>query len=167
MTNTATESVWDYPRPPRLEPTASLIRIVHCGVLIAETTRALRILETSHPPVYYIPPADIALRYLRIADRSSSFCEFKGAASYWSIDVSAALEKPTRAALSPDAAWSYAHPSRAYAALADHLAFYASRVDECTVDGERVTAQPGDFYGGWITSRITGPFKGPPGTLGW
>jgi uncharacterized protein (DUF427 family) len=167
MTNTTTESVWDYPRPPRLEPTASLIRIVHCGVLIAETTRALRILETSHPPVYYIPPADIALRYLRIADRRSSFCEFKGAASYWSIDVSTALEKPTKSAVSQDAAWSYAHPSRTYAALADHLAFYASRVDECTVDGERVTAQPGDFYGGWITSRITGPFKGPPGTLGW
>jgi len=167
MTNTATESVWDYPRPPRLEPTPSLIRIVHCGVLIAETTRALRILETSHPPVYYIPPADIALKYLRISERRSSFCEFKGSATYWSIDVSSALERPTRAALSQDAAWSYEHPSRAYAALADHLAFYASRVDECTVDGERVTAQPGDFYGGWITSRITGPFKGPPGTLGW
>jgi uncharacterized protein (DUF427 family) len=167
MTNTATESVWDYPRPPRLEPTPSLIRVLHAGVLLAETTRALRILETSHPPVYYIPPADIVLKYLRISERRSSFCEFKGAATYWSIDVSAALTKPARAAVSTDAAWSYPHPSRQYAALADHLAFYASRVDECTVDGERVTAQPGDFYGGWITSRITGPFKGPPGTLGW
>jgi uncharacterized protein (DUF427 family) len=162
-----TESVWDYPRPPRLEPTTSLIRVLHGGVLIAETTRALRILETSHPPVYYIPPADIALKYLRISERRSSFCEFKGAATYWSIDVNAALAKPSRAAVSADAAWSYAHPSQAYAALADHLAFYASRVDECTVDGERATAQPGDFYGGWITSRILGPFKGPPGTLGW
>jgi uncharacterized protein (DUF427 family) len=163
----ATESVWDYPRPPRLEPTASHIRILHHGVLLAETNRALRILETSHPPVYYIPPTDIALKYLRVSDRRGSFCEFKGTASYWSIDVSSALAKPTKSALSPDAAWSYAHPSNQYAALRDHLAFYASRVDECTVDGELVTAQPGDFYGGWITSRITGPFKGPPGTLGW
>ncbi len=154
-----TESVWDYPRPPRLELTPRRLRVVHRGVVIADTTRALRILETSHPPVYYIPPADIALKYLRVSERRSSFCEFKGFASYWSIEVDGRL--------TADAAWSYAHPSRAYAALQDHLAFYASKVDECSVDGEIVVPQPGDFYGGWITSHITGPFKGAPGTLGW
>jgi uncharacterized protein (DUF427 family) len=156
---TEVESVWDYPRPPRLEPTPRSIRVVHGGVTIADTTRALRILETSHPPVYYIPPADIALKYLRVSERRSSFCEFKGFASYWSIEVEGKL--------TPDAAWSYAHPSHAYAALQDHLAFYASKVDECSVDGEIVVPQPGDFYGGWITSHITGPFKGAPGTFGW
>jgi uncharacterized protein (DUF427 family) len=157
--NPAAESVWDYPRPPRLEPTPIRIRITHGGVLLVDTTRALRILETSHPPVFYIPPADIAMHYLKLSARRGSFCEFKGTASYWTIDVPGAL--------SPDAAWSYANPTARYAALRDHLAFYASRVDECTVDGEVVQPQPGDFYGGWITSRVTGPFKGPPGTLGW
>jgi uncharacterized protein (DUF427 family) len=162
---TEVESVWDYPRPPRLEPAlrpngeGRRIRVVQGGVVIADTTRALRILETSHPPVYYIPPADIALKHMRISESGSSFCEFKGFASYWSIDVNGKL--------TPDAAWSYAHPSRAYAALQDYLAFYASKVDECSVDGEIVVPQPGDFYGGWITSHVTGPFKGAPGTLGW
>jgi uncharacterized protein (DUF427 family) len=157
--NFATESVWDYPRPPRLEPTSSHIRITHGGLLLVDTTRALRILETSHPPVFYIPPTDIALHHLQPSTRRGSFCEFKGTATYWTIDLPNAP--------SPDAAWSYAHPTPAYAALRDHLAFYASRVDQCTVDGEVVQPQPGDFYGGWITSRVTGPFKGPPGTLGW
>jgi uncharacterized protein (DUF427 family) len=157
--NVLIESVWDYPRPPRLEATQSHIRIVHGGCVIVETSRALRILETSHPPVFYIPPADIAMRYLARSESRGSFCEFKGVATYWSVEV------PGHA--SNDAAWSYAKPSTEYVALRDHLAFYASRVDECTVDGERVQAQPGDFYGGWITSRVTGPFKGPPGTLGW
>ena len=153
------ESVWDYPRPPRLEPTPRHLRILHHGVVLADTTRALRILETSHPPVYYIPPADIAMQYLTRSHRRSSFCEFKGHATYWSINIP---EAP-----SPDAAWSYAHPTASYAALRDHLAFYANLVDECTVDGERVQPQPGDFYGGWITSHVKGPFKGAPGTLGW
>ncbi len=160
-TKTQPESVWDYPRPPRLEPSPRHLRIVHTGVLLADTVCSLRILETSHPPVFYIPQADLAMQHLRASSRRGSFCEFKGVASYWSI-VSADGE-----VLAADAAWSYAQPSRAYAALADHLAFYASRVEECTVDGERVTAQPGDFYGGWITSHVTGPFKGPPGTMGW
>jgi uncharacterized protein (DUF427 family) len=157
--NPPTESVWDYPRPPRLEPTPAHIRILHHGVVLADTTQALRILETGHPPVYYIPPADIAMHLLRPSTRRNSFCEFKGAATYWTVTIPSAI--------SVDAAWSYAHPTPAFAALRDHLAFYASRVDECTVDGETVTPQPGDFYGGWITSRIRGPFKGPPGTLGW
>jgi uncharacterized protein (DUF427 family) len=165
--NPPIESVWDYPRPPRLEPTPSHIRILHHGILLADTTRALRILETSHPPVFYIPPADLALQFLHPSPRRGSFCEFKGVATYWTIDVSPALASAPASASSPDAAWSYAQPTASYAALRNHLAFYASRVDECTVDGELVLPQPGDFYGGWITSRIKGPFKGPPGTLGW
>ncbi len=167
MAEREVESVWDYPRPPRLEPTPQRLRIVHGGLVLAETTRALRVLETSHPPVFYVPPADIAMQYLRASARRGSICEFKGQASYWTVDISAALDAPNPAALSPDAAWSYARPTPRFAALRDHLAFYASRVDECTVDGERVAAQPGDFYGGWITSAVTGPFKGAPGTLGW
>ena len=153
------ESVWDYPRPPRLEPAPRRIRIVHGGVVIADTTRALRILETSHPPVYYIPPADIAMRYIQPSPRRQSFCEFKGLAAYWNLAVGEHV--------SQDAAWSYPQPSPAYSALRDCLAFYASKVDECSVDGEIVIPQPGDFYGGWITSHVKGPFKGAPGTMGW
>ncbi len=148
------ESVWDYPRPPRLEPTPRRLHIVH-GAVLADTVRALRILETSHPPVYYIPQSDIAMDRLRPSQRRGSFCEWKGAAVYWSLPGV------------PDVAWSYPKPAPAYLALKDHLAFYASRVDECTVDGERVEPQPGDFYGGWITSDLLGPFKGAPGTMGW
>ncbi len=155
------ESVWDYPRPPRLEPATRSIRIVHAGVVIADTQRALRILETSHPPVYYIPPADIAMQFLQRSARNSSYCEFKGSATYWSIAIGPEVETVR------DAAWSYENPTGKYAALTHHLAFYASRVDECYVDGERVVPQPGDFYGGWITSHVAGPFKGAPGTLGW
>jgi uncharacterized protein (DUF427 family) len=157
--NSAPESVWDYPRPPRLEASPRHLRIVHRGIVLADTTRALRILETSHPPVYYISQADLAMECLRPSDRRSSFCEFKGSATYWSVQIEGDV--------SPDVAWSYAHPSPAYATLRDHLAFYASRMDECWVDGERVEPQPGDFYGGWITSHVEGPFKGAPGTLGW
>ena len=153
------ESVWDYPRPPRLEATARRLRIVHGGVVIADTVRALRVLETSHPPVYYLPQQDLKMAVLRPSSRRGSFCEFKGVASYWDLAVAGAVV--------PGVAWSYGAPTRAYAALKDHLAFYASRVEECTVDGERVQAQPGDFYGGWITSEVRGPFKGIPGSQGW
>jgi uncharacterized protein (DUF427 family) len=162
-----TESVWDYPRPPRLEPTTSRLRIVHRGILLADTTNALRILETSHPPVYYIPPADIAMDAMRLSPRRSSYCEFKGSATYWTIDLRKQLGTDDGSAIQPDGAWSYPKPTPAYTALRDHLAFYASRVDECSVDGEIVVPQEGDFYGGWITSWVTGPFKGPAGTLGW
>ena len=161
------ESVWDYPRPPRLERTGSHLIIMHCGVVLADTTNALRILETSHPPVYYIPPADIAMRLLRPSTRRGSFCEFKGAASYWDVAMNATPGESQRSCESLAAGWSYSDPSPEYAMLRDHLAFYASKLDECTVDGERVSAQDGDFYGGWITSSVTGPFKGAPGTLGW
>jgi uncharacterized protein (DUF427 family) len=155
------ESVWDYPRPPRVEASSRHLTIVHRGVTVADTSRSLRILETSHPPVYYIPQADIAMQWLRPSARRASFCEFKGVATYWSLEV------PGAAGAVEDVAWSYAQPSPGYAAIKDCLAFYANCVDECTVDGERVMPQPGDFYGGWITSHVKGPFKGAPGTLGW
>ena len=161
------ESVWDYPRPPRLEPTGSSIRIVHQGVVLAETRRALRILETSHPPVYYLPPDHIRMDLMQRSERRGSFCEFKGAAVYWSIDLGTELGSAARESLVSDVAWSYPDPSPTYAALRNHLAFYASRVDTCMVDGETVVPQAGDFYGGWITSLVRGPFKGPPGTRGW
>ena len=155
------ESVWDYPRPPRLEKSERRITITHAGIAIADTSRAMRILETSHPPVYYIPQADLAMEFLKPSSKRGSFCEFKGVASYWSLVL------PDGRGSVEDVAWSYARPSGSYVALKDHLAFYASRVDECTVDGEQVVPQPGDFYGGWITSHVKGPFKGAPGTLGW
>ena len=152
------ESVWDYPRPPRVEPSIKLIRIVFNSRTIAETNRALRVLETSHPPVYYIPPSDIQQRFLRRTDHQS-FCVFKGVATYYTLEIG---EK-----VSENAAWSYHNPSTGYESIKDHVAFYPGRVDVCYVDGERVHVQEGHFYGGWITSDIKGPFKGGPGTSAW
>ena len=159
----ASESVWDYPRPPRLESVTQRIRIIHAGQTVADTARgdepALRILETSHPPVYYLPRSAIAMQWLVPSRARQSFCEFKGLATYWSLSL------PEHQA--PDAAWSYESPSPAYMALRGYLAFYATRVDECWVGEERVVPQPGDFYGGWITSNLRGPFKGAAGTRFW
>ncbi|MDZ4801238.1 MAG: DUF427 domain-containing protein [Bryobacteraceae bacterium] len=152
------ESVWDYPRPPRLEPCSLSLKVEFRGRTVAESSRAWRLLETSHPPVYYIPAVDVAMDLLR-TNPTRSFCEFKGQAQYWDIEVDENI--------STAAAWSYRTPSPAYASLRDHLAFYASRVDACYVGGEKVQAQPGDFYGGWITSNLIGPFKGIPGSRGW
>ena len=152
------ESVWDYPRPPRLEDSNKHIQVVFNGVTIAETRRAKRILETSHPPVYYIPPEDIKMEYLLPASRTT-FCEFKGQASYYTITV--------KGKNIPNGAWHYPHPSKGYESLANYIAFYPGKMDACYVDGERVQAQEGDFYGGWITSEIVGPFKGGVGTSGW
>jgi uncharacterized protein (DUF427 family) len=152
------ESVWDYPRPPRLENVSARLRVIFNGQTVADTTSGCRVLETSHPPVYYIQPQDVVLPYLRSA-AGSSWCEFKGHAKYWSLDVGG---KRTE-----NAAWSYPSPSTAFASITGHLAFYASRVDECWIDDERVLPQDGDFYGGWITSRIVGLFKGGAGTRGW
>jgi uncharacterized protein (DUF427 family) len=152
------ESVWDYPRPPRLEKIGARLRVIFNAHTIADTTAGYRVLETSHPPVYYIPPDDIARQYLLDAP-GSSWCEFKGHAKYWSLDVDGRT--------SERAAWSYPSPSPPFNDIAGHLAFYASRVDECLVDDERVQPQEGYFYGGWITSRIVGPFKGGAGTRGW
>ena len=152
------ESVWDYPRPPRLEPTPRRIRIVFAGETIADTRRAWRVLETSHPPVYYLPLDDIRREWL-IAAPGSSFCEWKGGAVYWTLRVGGRE--------APRVAWSYPAPMLGFAPIRDHLAFYAGPLDECTVDGEAVCPQPGGFYGGWITAAVLGPFKGEPGTDGW
>ena len=152
------ESVWDYPRPPRLEACHLPITVRFAGETIAETRRAWRLLETSHPPVYYLPPQDIRQDLLEPA-AGSSICEFKGKASYVSIVVGGRR--------SERAGWLYERPAAPYGALAGHVAFYASRVDEARVGGEIVQAQPGDFYGGWVTANIVGPFKGTPGTMGW
>jgi len=153
------ESVWDYPRPPRIERTGATLRVEHAGAVIAASEGGWRILETSHPPVYYLAPDGIGAGVLRRNDRTS-FCEFKGMARYWDLVANGRV-------VVPDVAWSYPQPAPAYAALTDHLAFYASRVDACFVGDERVTPQSGDFYGGWITSAIVGPFKGAADTWGW
>lgn len=147
------ESVWDYPRPPRIEPTSRRIRVALGGVMLVDTTRAMRVLETSHPPVYYVPIADVIDGALERSDRTT-FCEFKGTARYFAVKSGDRVER--------DAAWAYDNGP-----LAGHVAFYAARMDGCFVDDERVRPQPGGFYGGWITSDIVGPFKGEPGTSGW
>jgi uncharacterized protein (DUF427 family) len=152
------ESVWDYPRPPRVEKTSKHIKVIFAGKVIAETNRAHRVLETSHPPTYYIPPEDVCFDYLSLTN-GQSVCEYKGLASYYNLKVDQRSSK--------NAAWSYPTPNTGYEVLKDHLAFYPNKVDECYVDGEKVISQRGDFYGGWITSDIVGPFKGPRGTEGW
>jgi uncharacterized protein (DUF427 family) len=152
------ESVWDYPRPPRVEDSAKRIRVLFNGVTVAETQRARRILETSSPPVYYIPPEDVRMELLTPALRTT-FCEWKGTASYYTLTVDGNVVE--------QAAWYYPQPNAHYAAIEDYIAFYPGKMDACYVDDERVTPQPGDYYGGWITSEIVGPFKGDPGTLDW
>jgi uncharacterized protein (DUF427 family) len=152
------ESVWDYPRPPLAEPTTKRIRVEFAGVLIADTRRAIRVIETSHPPAYYIPRADVRSELLSPSSRQT-FCEFKGLATYWTLGV--------REKLALEAAWSYEQPSPNYEAIRGHLAFYVNRVDACFVDEERVRAQHGKFYGGWVTSEVVGPFKGEPGSETW
>lgn len=152
------ESVWDYPRPPRLEETSRHIQVSFNGILIADTLRAHRVLETSHPPVYYIPPADIQMQYLSPTPRGS-FCEWKGRAAYYTLSVGSRIAE--------NAAWFYPEPTSAFTAIRDCVAFYPALMDECRVDGELVIPQPGGFYGGWITSDIVGPFKGVPGSWGW
>jgi uncharacterized protein (DUF427 family) len=152
------ESVWDYPRPPRAEPSTKRIRVVFNGETIADTTRAVRVLETSHPPVYYIPPQDVRMECMTATSRHT-FCEFKGSASYWTVKVGARRVE--------NAAWSYQTPSSGYEAIKGCIAFYPSKMDACYVDDEQAQPQEGDFYGGWITANIVGPFKGGVGTWGW
>lgn len=152
------ESVWDYPRPPRLEPVSKPIRILFAGETIAATTGAFRVLETSHPPVYYLPPGDLGRQFL-IPANGSSFCEWKGLARYWSVRVGDRHAE--------NVAWSYPDPSPGFEPIRDFLAFYAGPMDACFVGDERATPQPGGFYGGWITSDVVGPFKGGPGSQGW
>ena len=152
------ERVWEYPRPPALERASRRVLIRHAGVVVAESERALRVLETSHPPTYYVPPAD--LHHLERSPMRGTRCEWKGTATYWDVAVPGA-ERLLRAG------WSYERPVLRYRALRDHVAFYPSRFDEVWLDDERVQAQAGDFYGGWITEDLEGPFKGGPGTRGW
>lgn len=156
--NPGQESVWDYPRPPRLEPTGKHIQIIFNGVVIADTRRAMRVLETSHPPVYYLPPEDIRMEYLS-AGTGHSICEWKGAAGYYTLEVD---DKRVE-----NVGWYYPDPTRAFLPIAHYIAFYAAPMDACFVDGERVRPQPGNFYGGWITDDVVGPFKGEPGSMGW
>ena len=148
------ESVWDYPRPPRVEHTAERVTIELDGVTIADTSDVVRVLETSHPPVYYLPRSAFAPGLLQPAS-GQSYCEFKGIADYVSIGSSVR------------AAWCYPTPAPGYETLADRIAIYPGSMDRCTVDGETVRAQDGDYYGGWITEKIVGPFKGAAGTMGW
>jgi uncharacterized protein (DUF427 family) len=151
------ESVWDYPRPPRVEACRRRARVLHRGVLVAESARAVRVLETSHPPGIYLPRDDVSPGVL-VPSPTATFCEFKGRASYWNLSV--ADDTVT------DAAWSYEDPSPGYERIAGYISFYPGRVDACFLDDEAVVAQSGDFYGGWITADIEGPFKGGPGTTG-
>lgn len=150
------ESVWDYPRPPRIDPDHRSLQVHHDGLVLAESSRTVRVLETSHPPVFYIPPEDIDMTSLS-RGRRTTFCEFKGEATYWDLAVAPRVDS---------VGWSYERPSAGFEEIGHWIAFYPSKV-ECYVDGERVRSQEGDFYGGWITSEIQGPFKGGPGTWGW
>ena len=152
------ESVWDDPRPPRVEADTRRVRIELAGEVICDTDDAVRVLETSHPPTWYLPREAFDGVELRPSARRTT-CEFKGTASYVSLVVGGREAR--------DAAWSYDAPRPGYEALAGRLCVYPSRVDACWVDDERVAAQEGDFYGGWITSDVAGPFKGGPGTIGW
>jgi len=152
------ESVWSFPRPAIAQPCQRHLKIVHRGVTIADTRRAIRTLETSHPPSYYFPPEDIAPGVLQASQRRS-LCEWKGVAIYVDVFVEGETLR--------DVAWSYPDPSAAFIALRGHVAFYAAPFDGCFVDGARVTPQPGNFYGGWISADVTGPFKGVPGSAFW
>lgn len=151
------ESVWDYPRPPRLMEDSREVVIRWGAVQVARTRRAVRVLETAHPPTFYVPWEDVA-RHLLVAARGSSFCEWKGPASYWSlVEGERRLER---------VAWSYPKPLAGGEPLGGCVAFYPASLD-CRVDGARVKPQPGGFYGGWITPELVGPFKGEPGSEGW
>ncbi|MDJ0593177.1 MAG: DUF427 domain-containing protein [Pleurocapsa sp. MO_226.B13] len=153
------ESVWDYPRPPRLERSPKPIKVIFNGVTIADSCNTYRVLETSHPPVYYIPPEDLKTEYLQPASSQRSFCEWKGFASYYNLTVK---DKQVN-----NAGWYYPQPTDNFTPIKNYVAFYPSKMDACYVDGELVKAQEGDFYGGWITKDIVGPFKGGRGTWGW
>jgi uncharacterized protein (DUF427 family) len=158
-TQRATENVWDYPRPPRVEPLERHVRVVLGGETIAESDRALRVLETASPPTIYIPLEDVREEVLIEAEDARTHCEWKGDASY--VHAEAGGKRANRVA------WHYPDPEPGFEQLRDHLAFYARRVDAAYLDDELVTPQPGAYYGGWITAEIEGPFKGEPGSEGW
>jgi len=153
------ESVWDYPRPPVVQTCERPVRVTLAGETLAETVHALRVLETSHPPTIYVPPHDVGKHWLRESGNRPTLCEFKGRARY----LDAVIGERVVTAV----AWTYRDPSSGYELLRDHVAFYVDRVDAAWLGEEQVDAQRSGFYGGWVTSELTGPFKGPPGTLGW
>ena len=155
---TGQESVWDYPRPPALDPTHEHVVVTFAGETIADSKRPIRVLETSHAPVYYLPPEDVRTDLLETIERRT-MCEFKGAASYADLVVNGERSRA--------AAWWYPSPTPRFEQIAGWITFYPSRVDQITVDGELVRSVGGDFYGSWVTSRVVGPFKGGPGTQGW
>lgn len=152
------ESVWNFPRPPRIERVDWRIRVIHEGETIADAPYAIRVLETSQAPAYYVAPEFVAFDRLQHSGRTSG-CEWKGMANYADVTVGWSTVH--------EAAWTYREPTEAYERIRDHWAFYCQRLDECRVEDERVDPNEGDFYGGWITENVTGPFKGAPGTLGW
>ncbi len=152
------EFVWDYPRPPRVEDSTKHIKVVFNNVVIVDTLRAKRVLETSSPPIYYIQPEGIKMEHLKKTQKST-ICEWKGVASYYSVIVGDRQAQ--------NAAWFYPNPASGYTSIKNYIAFYPQKMDACYVDGELVKPQPGTFYGGWITSDVVGPFKGEPGTEGW
>lgn len=150
--------MWDYPRPPALQQTPKRLVVELAGRILADTVNGYRVLETSHPPVYYFPSDDIDWSLLRETSRTT-FCEWKGSAAY----VDAVVDDLVIGELG----WRYLAPTPSFAAIRGHVAFYAGKVDACRVDDELVTPQPGGFYGGWITADVVGPFKGEPGSWGW
>lgn len=152
------ESVWDFPRPPRLERVEWRVRVAHAGSTVVDAPHALRVLETSQPPAYYVAAEFVDLDLLSPSEHRT-FCEWKGVAEYSDIVVG-----DVRVA---DAGWTYTEPSARFAEVTNHWAFYAQKVDECWIDDERVTSNEGSFYGGWVTANVTGPFKGAPGTSHW
>ena len=151
------ESVWDYPRPPRLQKDFRKIQIRANGKIVAESQAAFRVLETASPPTFYIPPNDVDTESFTLGS-SFSLCEWKGKANYWCMNVDGVFIE--------DIAWTYADPYPGFELIAGCFSFYPNRL-ACYVDGERVQAQAGQLYGGWITSEIVGPFKGEPGTENW
>ena len=152
------ESVWDYPRPPRAEPSDETVEVVLGGEVVARTTESWRVLETSHPPTYYLPAASFVEGALRPV-QGSSFCEWKGVAAYFDLVVGDVV--------APRAAWTYPEPTAGFRGLLDLVAVMPGSVEACRVDGEVVRPQPGTFYGGWITDRVVGPFKGVAGSTFW
>ncbi len=156
--HTGQESVWQFPRPAVAEQTSMHLKIVHRGVTLAETRRGVRTLETSHPPSYYFPREDVVMAFLSPSAKRS-FCEWKGDATYFDVAVKGEILR--------DIAWTYQQPTAPFVILRDRIAFYSAPFDGCYVDGEKAIAQPGGFYGGWITSKLAGPFKGIPGSRFW
>lgn len=151
------ESVWDYPRPPALVRDQRRVRVCLGDRVVAESVHCYRVLETASAPTFYLPPTDVDQGLLR-ASATRSFCEWKGVANYWTVRAG---EREL-----VDAAWSYPEPEAAFEPIAGYFSFYPARLD-CFVGDQRVRAQPGGFYGGWVTDEVVGPFKGEPGTLGW